>query len=101
MTDLRQIKTPEYATSRERMSELYHIAIEGQEAEAVIKYADIFIAETSEALLEAVKNGKNYEQAALEYKVACKFMERLKFAVNQGKQKQETYERLKTQISPF
>lgn len=101
MTDLRQIKSPEYATSRERMSELYHTAIEGQEAEAVIKYANIFIAETRETLLEAVENGQNYEQAALEYRVACKFMERLQFAVNLGKQKKETYERLKTQISPF
>lgn len=95
MINERKIKSPEYATSAERMGALWEMAVDGQEAEAVIKYANIFLNECEQNVLTRIREGKDTNEAILEYRVAFQFMEMLKHVAIVGKQKKAVYEDMK------
>ena len=92
MINERKIKSPEYADSQERMNSLWNMMVDGQEAEAVIKYADIFLKESEQNMLAKIRENKNCEEAILEYRVAFKFMEMLKHVAEIGRAKQKIFE---------
>ena len=54
MIKMKNIRNPEYATSKERQNSLHDIIIDGEDAEAVIKYASRFLKDAEDELFEAL-----------------------------------------------
>ena len=75
MINERKIMNPEYASSSERLSILRSLVIDGEDAEAVLKYVRIFKKGCEDAILENAKvgNERKYNEVAGEYKIVCKF----------------------------
>ena len=92
MINERKIKSPDYADSQERMNSLWNMMVDGQEAEAVIKYADVFLNECEQNMLTRIREGKDANEAILEYRVAFKFMNLLKHVAITGKAKEAIWQ---------
>lgn len=85
-----------YAQNQERMEKLREIIVDGEDAEAVLKYAERFLAEIERETLETLKKpNADHKEAADYYRVACRFVDMLQSAVAMGKRKIETFETLK------
>lgn len=85
------IKEPSYATSNERMNVLRNMVVDGQDAEATLKYVSEFLKACEQDVLQYAREGKMelMNEAALDYKVAFRFSEMLRHAVELGKKKEE------------
>lgn len=85
------IKEPTYATSNERMNVLRNMVVDGQDAEATLRYVSEFLKACEQDVLRNAREGKMelLKEAALEYKVAFAFSEMLRHAVELGKKKEE------------
>ena len=96
--DIRKIKNPDYADSIERMNVLRNIVVDSRDAEAVLKYADLFVEQCKEALLDKAIKNQDTTEAALEYRVASKFMDMLKHQISIGRSKEEQLKNLQKKL---
>lgn len=89
--DYRKIKSPDYASSQERMNVLHNLVVDAQDARAVQKYAQLFYDESEKAVLKYAKENKRelLLEAALNYRVASQFCEMLTNAIELGARKEE------------
>lgn len=89
------ISNAEYASSRTRLDVLQKIVIDGNNAEAIIKFADRFVDEIGKDTLEAIANNRgNLAEQEMTYRVAVKFASMIKGIASQGKQKEATLQSL-------
>lgn len=93
--DIRKIKSPDYATSQERLNVLRNIVIDGEDAQAVKKYTETFLKECASDVLKYAEEGKTelMNEAALDYKVACRFCRALEYAADLGAKKEKILQR--------
>lgn len=86
-----KIKEPAYATSNERMNVLRNMVVDGQDADATLRYVSEYLIACEQDVLRYAREGKMelLTEAALDYKVAFRFSEMLKHAVDIGRQKEE------------
>lgn len=72
-----------------RVSVLRQIVVDGQDAEAVYKYAFAMKKEADAKMLEAALGGGNIEQQRSDYRAVCHLCEMLEHAARLGKQKEK------------
>ena len=88
-----RIYSSEYAQSESRAVFLQEVIIDANDAEAVLKYADRFLAAIEQETLDKLKKpNANYEEIASYYRVASRFTDMLVSAVELGKQKAKALE---------
>lgn len=72
-----------------RMTVLQQIVVDGQDAEAVYKYAFAMKKEADAKMLEAARSGGDIEQQRSDYRAVCRLVEMLEHAAYMGKQKEK------------
>lgn len=83
-----RILSSDYAQSENRAVYLQEVIIDANDAEAVLKYADRFLANIEQETLDKLKKpNANYEELASYYRVASRFYDMLVTSVELGKQK--------------
>ena len=88
-----RIFSSDYAQSESRAVFLQEVIIDANDAEAVLKYADRFLAAIEQETLDKLKSPHaDYEAIANYYRVAARFNEMLVSAVELGKQKAKALE---------
>lgn len=77
-------------SSESRVEILHALVVEGEDAEAVYKYAYKLKKEADEKMLEAALAYGDIENQRSDYRAICKLVEILANAARTGKQKQKT-----------
>ncbi len=96
---MKNIRNPEYATSKERQAALQEIVIDGEDAEAVLKYASRFLKNAEDELLTAaLSTDADVYALARRYQIVHSFCTQLKQAATLGKQKQKVLDDLRKNV---
>lgn len=100
MTKMKNIRNPEYSTSKERANSLHSMVVDGEDAEAVLKYASRFLKDAENELLCIATDGTPEELLSYlpQYKAVHSFCTKLKQAANTGEQKRKVLDGLHKQI---
>lgn len=99
MTKMKNIRNPEYATSKERQNSLHNIVIDGEDAEAVFKYASRFLKDAEDELLNAaLTEPDKLGESALQYRMVHSFCTKLKQAATLGEQKRKVLNDLRQKV---
>ncbi len=89
-----------YANKSERLEVLHDLVVDGRDAEAVLKYAEVLRSEVEkEVLAEMVKPGSNLQELQTYYRITSRFCEMLKNAAMTGKRKEQDYNKLKQELN--
>ena len=72
-----------------RVAVLHQMVVDGQDAEAVYKYAFAMKKEADAKMLEAALGGGNIDQQRSDYRAVCHLCEMLEHAAYLGKQKEK------------
>lgn len=80
-----------------RIDLLRDFIVDGEDAEAVYKYAFRLKKEADEKMLEAALSYGDIERQRSDYRAVCRLIEMLQHAASTGKQKEKTLAQLQTQ----
>lgn len=80
-----------------RIDLLRDFIVDGEDAEAVYKYAFRLKKEADEKMLEAALSYGDIERQRSDYRAVCRLIEMLQHAATTGKQKEKTLAQLQTQ----
>lgn len=80
-----------------RIDLLRDFIVDGEDAEAVYKYAFRLKKEADEKMLEASLSYGDIERQRSDYRAVCRLIEMLQHAASTGKQKEKTLAQLQTQ----
>ncbi len=75
---------------RERMAALQEQIADGEAAEAVLDFAGRLKKEIEEDTLKALLMDDDVEEIKTYYRVACRFVDMLEYAANNGRRKKDT-----------
>lgn len=85
------IRNPDFYKKQENLDYLREIAIEGEDAEAVLKYAARYLDQVEKHTLEILETGneETIQKAVTDYRVVKKFCAILESAAVRGRRKQD------------
>lgn len=101
MENKKNIISPDYAHSVKRFEALRRIAIDGEDADAVLKYADRFLDKIETETLEALEKRPSAErllEIAADYRAALRFCEMLYQAAELRDVKREKLDELASKL---
>lgn len=88
-----------YANSLERLDTLHNFVVDGKDAEALLKYTARLRSDVEQEVLAAMlKPGSNIQELQIYYRLTDRFCTMLENAAATGKQKEESYAKLKAQL---
>lgn len=88
-----------YANQLERLELLHNLVVDGKDAEAVLKYAEMLRKEAEKEVLEALaKPNANLQEMQSYYRLTMHFCDMLNHAAMTGKRKEQDYNKLKAEL---